>query len=392
MEGRPALIPATSCYEVANGQPLPTLGVFSASVALQENGGSSIPLNFTVAKIPKLNLLGRDTIVKLGINVSALMGVHSEAQQNFSVKTIQSPEADLFKTELGCHKDFQLEMKFKPSTKTVFSKPRVVPFSIQDDLCKAYDAGIAKGVWQPIQFNDYGTLVVSIRKAALPGQVSPKLRVCGDYSVTVNPQLEPHRYPMPCPEDLMQRLGGGHGFTKIDLADAYNQILLAPERQKRLALSTHRGVLLQKRFPFDISSAPGYFQEIMDKLTKDLQGVAVYMDDILVSGATAAEHLQNLHALLRCLEEKGLRCRLEKCSFAQPSIEYLGHTLSQQGIAKRSMQSRKTWLAYDLSWALCSFTASFCPTWLLSLSHFIALLRQRLHGVEVQSKQKLFRG
>ena len=242
-------------------------------MALQDNGGSSIPLNFTVAKIPWLNLLGRDTIVKLGINVSALMDVHSEAQQNFSVKTIHSPKADLalqeacmklcqgfpdlFKTELGCLKNFQLEVKFKPSTKPVFCKPRVVPLSIQDDLW------IAKGAWQPIQFNDYGTPVVPIHKAALPGQASTKLRVCGDYSVTVNPQLEPHHYPMPRPEDLMQRLGGGHGFTKIDLADAYNQIQLAPESQKWLALSTHRGVLLQKRLPFGISSAPSYFQEIM---------------------------------------------------------------------------------------------------------------------------------
>ena len=44
----------------------------------------------------------------------------------------------------------------------------------------------------------------------------------------------------------------------------------------------------------------------MDKLTSDLEGVAVYMDDILVSGATASEHLQNLRTLLKCLEEKGL--------------------------------------------------------------------------------------
>ena len=42
----------------------------------------------------------------------------------------------------------------------------------------------------------------------------------------------------------------------------------------------------------------------MDKLTSDLQGVAVYMDDILVSGATASEHLQNLRSLLKRLEEK----------------------------------------------------------------------------------------
>ena len=149
-----------------------------------------------------------------------------------------------------------------------------------------------------------------------------------------NHQLEPHRHSMPLPEDLMRKLGGGYGFTKIDLADAYNQIMLAPDSQKRLALSTHRGVHLQMRLPFSITSAPGYFQEIMDPLTSDLRGVAVYIDDILVSGTTASEHLENLRALLHRLESKGLRCRLEKCVFAQPSVEYLGHILSSQGIAK----------------------------------------------------------
>ena len=29
-------------------------------------------------------------------------------------------------------------------------------------------------------------------------------------------------------------------------------------------------------------------------------------------------------------------CRLEKCDFAQPSVEYLGHTLSWQGVSKGS--------------------------------------------------------
>ena len=141
----------------------------------------------------------------------------------------------------------------------------------------------------------------------------------------------------------MQKLGGGYGFTKIDHSDAYNQIMLTPESQRRLALSTHRGVLLQMRLPFGISSAPGYFQEIkiMHMLTSDLKGVAVYMDDILVSGTMAVEHLQNLKSLLKRLEEKGLRCRLEKCLFAQPSVEYFGHILSQQGISKgHKVQSR----------------------------------------------------
>ena len=72
----------------------------------------------------------------------------------------------------------------------------------------------------------------------------------------------------------------------------------------------------------------------MQQLTCDLKGVAVYLDDILVSGENADDHLQNLQQLLQCLEEHVLRCRLEKCSFAQPSVEYLGHKLTQNGVEK----------------------------------------------------------
>ena len=166
--------------------------------------------------------------------------------------------------------------------------------------------------------------------------MKPKLRICGDYSVGINDQLADHHHPMPLPEELMQKLGGGFGYTKIDLPDAYNQIKLSPEIQRRLALSTHQGVLLQQRLPFGIKSAPGYFQEIMENLTSDLPGVAVFQDDMLLSGKDAKDHLRNLECVLTRLNDKGLRCRREKCFFALPSVEYLGHTLSAEGIAKDS--------------------------------------------------------
>ena len=74
----------------------------------------------------------------------------------------------------------------------------------------------------------------------------------------------------------------------------------------------------------------------MDSLTCDIPGEAVYLDDVLVSGASADEHLQNLKRLLQCLHEKVLRCRLQKCQFTQAKLEYLGHVLSQNGIEKGS--------------------------------------------------------
>ena len=49
----------------------------------------------------------------------------------------------------GRLEDYQLEVKFKPDVTPRFCKPRTVPFAVQEDLNQAYDAGIAKGIWEP---------------------------------------------------------------------------------------------------------------------------------------------------------------------------------------------------------------------------------------------------
>ncbi|GFN95673.1 retrovirus-related pol polyprotein [Plakobranchus ocellatus] len=126
---------------------------------------------------------------------------------------------------------------------------------------------------------------------------------------------------MPLPEDLMRKLGRGHSFIKIDLADAYNKICLGPELQKKLALSIHKGVLLQKRVLFGRTSPPGYFHEIMDQLTQDLPGVAIYVYNIFVSGNNVEELLTNLRRPLQRLIDNGIRCRRDKCFFTQPYVD-----------------------------------------------------------------------
>ena len=236
--------------------------------------------------------------------------------------------SDIFKEELGCLKDFELDVEFKADTPPVFHKARSVAFAVKEDLSQGYQAGIDRGIFKKTTFNDYGTPVVPIRKA------SGKLRICGDYKATMNKYLKTNRYPIPLPSDLMTKLGGGQVYSKIDLADAYNQIKLSPESAKKLALSTHQGVLLQQRLPFGITSAPGYFQQIMDSLTSDLPGVAAYIDDLLVTGKTPEEHQDNLRSLFSRLSEKGLRCKKDKCIFAQPSVEYLGFSMTKEGVKK----------------------------------------------------------
>ena len=295
--GEPELSDQYIQYHSASGHDMPIKGSFIANV-FYPSSGMHADCTFLVSNSPELNLLGCTAIKTLDISVDNLLfssqvntiSISGEAKPNFQwlqkkFETLCQQYCDVFKHELGVLRDYELEIEFKPDAKPVFKKPRSVPFAMLKDLSHALDAGITKGIWTPTQFCDWGTPVVPVRKAHV--QILPlQYGYAAIYSVTVNPQLEVHRHPLPSLEDLMRRLGGGAGFTKIDLANAYNQIRLAPESRKRLALSTHRGVLLQNVMPFGIPSAPGHFQQIMDELTRDLPGVAVYLDDILVSGST----------------------------------------------------------------------------------------------------------
>ena len=74
----------------------------------------------------------------------------------------------------------------------------------------------------------------------------------------------------------------------------------------------------------------------MENLTSDLPGVVVFQDDMLVSSQDVNDHLGNLKRLLARLNHKGPNCRRDKCQFAHSSVEFLGHTLSTEGISKGS--------------------------------------------------------
>lgn len=71
----------------------------------------------------------------------------------------------------------------------------------------------------------------------------------------------------------------------------------------------------------------------MDSLFRGMRHVAVYLDEILVTGADDEDHLQNPHNVRARLQDAGLRLKLEKCIFLAPSVEYLGQVISQAGPA-----------------------------------------------------------
>ena len=126
-----------------------------------------------------------------------------------------------------------------------------------------------------------------------------KIRICGDYKVTVNQSLQVDQYPLPKPEDLFASLAGGEKFSKIDLMQAYHQLQLQEESREFVTVNTLIGLYRYTRLPFGIASAPAIFQRMMDTILQGLNYVQCYIDDISVTGADDDEHFHNLEEVLR---------------------------------------------------------------------------------------------
>ena len=52
------------------------------------------------------------------------------------------------------------------------------------------------------------------------------LRICGDFKLTVNQVSKLDKYPIPKINDLFAQLAEGKTFTKLDMSQAYQQLVL----------------------------------------------------------------------------------------------------------------------------------------------------------------------
>jgi hypothetical protein len=101
-----------------------------------------------------------------------------------------------------------------------------------------------------------------------------------------------------------------------------------------MAFSTRYG-LYELVMSFGLTTALAYFMYLrnlvfMPKLDKF---VMVFIDDILIYSENETEHAKHLHIVLQCLRDHQLYAKFSKCEFWLPSVKFLGHTISSEGIA-----------------------------------------------------------
>ena len=162
-----------------------------------------------------------------------------------------------------------------------------------------------------------------------------KWRFCIDYRA-LNNCTESLGWPLPRIKEMLNRLGARKAtyFGVIDLTAGYHQALLDPESRKYTTFKTHTGTYQWKRVPFGLKGAPSFYQEQIAHVLEGLlyEICEVYIDDIIIFGTTEDEFARNLEQVLRRLNEKGVTVNPAKCKFGMTEVEYVGHTISREGL------------------------------------------------------------
>ncbi|WVZ81032.1 LOW QUALITY PROTEIN: hypothetical protein U9M48_028459, partial [Paspalum notatum var. saurae] len=206
-------------------------------------------------------------------------------------------------------RDVEFKIDLIPGTTPVSRRPyRMAPDELKE-LKTQLQEQLDKGFIRPSS---------SLRAVLLSSwRRKTKVRLCVDYRpldvVTIK-----NKYPLPHVDIFFDQLAGAKVFSKIDRRSGYNQIKIREEDIPKTAFSTRYGLYEYLVMSFGLTNALAFFMYMMN---------SVFMNE------NEEEHEEHLRTVLTRLREHKLYAKFSKCAFWLKEVGFLGHILSEKGVA-----------------------------------------------------------
>ncbi|KAF4649734.1 hypothetical protein FOZ61_001037, partial [Perkinsus olseni] len=182
----------------------------------------------------------------------------------------------------------------------LYCTPYPLPESQVRFVKSEIDRMIAEGICRPSESSWSSPILVVAKKDEHGQKVRPRLVI--DYR-RLNSITRFDAYPLPQIETLLSRLNKKCFYSKLDMYSGFWHVGMAPDSISRTAFTTPYGIFEYLRLPFGLVGAPATFMRTVNSVFADLLSevtadsgyfLCAYMDDLLISSSTWAEHLQHL--------------------------------------------------------------------------------------------------
>ncbi|KAK2183951.1 hypothetical protein NP493_291g03003 [Ridgeia piscesae] len=188
------------------GETVKPLGVLSFR---DRCGERSKYLQLYVMKGIGPTLFGREWLHSIRLNWPLM---HLEMQSGF--RDVLDRHAAVFSDEFGRLLNIKARIQLKEEPKPRFWKARPIVFARKPADERGLEQLEAEWIVKRVTHSEWATPIVTRIKK--DGEV----RICGDFKVTINPQLDVDEYHLPRIEEIYANLSGGQQFSVIDLRQA----------------------------------------------------------------------------------------------------------------------------------------------------------------------------
>ncbi|XP_049795025.1 uncharacterized protein LOC126209953 [Schistocerca nitens] len=229
------------------------------------------------------NLLGMDLFHSLVLEIRDLAPAVQTVSPDTLLQELFDFFPDVFSDASPEVSDLEVHVELLPLPVPKFHKARSVPLVLRDALHKELS-----------HLEEAGVCVILEK-------LNGSLHICADFKATVNAQSIIDSYPIPKADDILSKLAGGKIFAKIDLREAYLQLLVNAPFQEVLVISTPFALFWYNHLPFGIASTPAILQ-----------------------------HFSNL----RIFDDILRLCWLQGCSATGPNVNFCATRLTDEEIAE----------------------------------------------------------
>ena len=238
--------------------------------------------------------------------------------------------------DIGIKREFKVKQT-PNDDRPAYSQSLLTPINLKDDITVELALLHKYDIFTTLPFSKYASPIFAQRKP------NGRLRLLVDLRKTNNLITEDYtknNHPVSTLSDAAQHMAGKKLFCKLDCSQAYHCLQMADYQSIQMlafnfASKTFAYRRLAQGLSRSLSAFSSFLREYLDRAIKADQCVQ-YVDDIGIAANDTKQLCINVKTVFECIRNAGLKLSMSKCHFGVKSVNFLGRTITPNGVAPQA--------------------------------------------------------